>query len=50
MRAELDETAMQQLTGTRLHNSYLAPRLRWLVDSGGDRGVARWMSLGEYAH
>ena len=50
LRAELDETAMQQLTGTRLHNSYLAPRLRWLVDSGGDRGVARWMSLGEYAH
>lgn len=50
LRGELDEVQVQQLTGTRLHNSYLAPRLRWLGRTGGDRGVARWMSLGEYAH
>lgn len=50
LRGELDETQVQQLTGTRLHNSYLAPRLRWLARAGGARGVARWVSLGEYVH
>ncbi len=50
LRAELDEAAVQQHTGTRLHNSYLAPRLRWLSRTGAARGVARWVSLGEYVH
>ncbi|MEU4690124.1 gluconokinase [Actinoplanes sp. NPDC023714] len=44
LREELDERAVQQRTGTRLHTSYHAPRLRLLA------GVpaARWWSLGEY--
>ena len=31
LREELDEHALQQRTGTRLHTSYHAPRLRWLA-------------------
>lgn len=50
LRAELQESVVQQLTGTRVHNSYLAPRLRWLARTGGSRRVARWVSLGEYVH
>ncbi len=50
LRRELDEAQVQQLTGTRLHNSYLAPRLRWLARTGGDRGVVRWVGLGEYVY
>lgn len=50
LRRELDEAQVQERTGTRLHNSYLAPRLRWLAATGQDAGVARWISLGEYAH
>jgi len=50
MRAELDEYAVQQRTGTRLHTSYHAPRLRWLA-TAQPRVVAEaasWWSLGEY--
>lgn len=50
MRAELDEHAVQQRTGTRIHTSYHAPRLRWLA--GADPRVfgaaTGWWSLGEY--
>ncbi|XVV15941.1 gluconokinase [Actinoplanes sp. CA-131856] len=50
MREELDEHAVQQRTGTRLHTSYHAPRLRWLAGTQ-PRVVAEaagWWSLGEY--
>ena len=50
LRRELDEHAVQQRTGTRLHTSYHAPRLRWLA-SAQPQVVARaaaWWSLGEY--
>nr|WP_221382289.1 gluconokinase [Actinoplanes polyasparticus] len=50
LRAELDEHALQQRTGTRLHTSYHAPRLRWLAATQ-PRVVAEaaaWWSLGEY--
>ena len=50
LRRELDEHAVQQRTGTRLHTSYHAPRLRWLTATQ-PRVVARaaaWWSLGEY--
>lgn len=50
LRAELDEYAVQQRTGTRLHTSYHAPRLRWLAGAE-PQVVARataWWSLGEY--
>ncbi|MEV4279191.1 gluconokinase [Actinoplanes xinjiangensis] len=50
LRQELDEHAVQQRTGTRLHTSYHVPRLRWLAATRPDV-VARtvsWWSLGEY--
>ena len=50
LRDELDEHAVQQRTGTRLHTSYHAPRLRWLT-AAQPRVVAEaaaWWSLGEY--
>ncbi|SNY61399.1 gluconokinase [Paractinoplanes atraurantiacus] len=50
LREELDEHAVQQRTGTRLHTSYHAPRLRWLAKTQ-PRVVAAatsWWSLGEY--
>lgn len=52
MREELDEAAIHQRTGTRLHSSYLAPRLRWLRETDPDTfsTAKRWMSLGEYVY
>jgi gluconokinase len=52
LRRELDEPAVQQRTGCRLHASYLAPRLRWLQATQPDvfGAAARWMSLGEYVY
>jgi gluconokinase len=44
LRQELDEHAVQQRTGTRLHTSYHAPRLRRLASVP----AAFWWSLGEY--
>ncbi|MEU8817517.1 gluconokinase [Actinoplanes sp. NPDC048796] len=50
LRQELDEHAVQQRTGTRLHTSYHAPRLRWLAKQQPDvvAAAASWWSLGEY--
>ncbi len=50
LRRELDEHAVQQRTGTRLHTSYHAPRLRWLAGAqpGVTGAAAFWWSLGEY--
>ena len=50
LRAELDEHAVQQRTGTRLHTSYHAPRLRWFaaVQPRVVAEAALWWSLGEY--
>ena len=52
LRGELDEPAIQQRTGCRLHASYLAPRLRWLqaTQPAAFTAATRWMSLGEYVH
>ncbi|WP_250006884.1 gluconokinase [Actinoplanes sp. M2I2] len=50
LREELDEHAVQQRTGTRLHTSYHAPRLRWLAAAEprvAGEATAFW-SLGEY--
>ncbi|MFI5898144.1 gluconokinase [Actinoplanes sp. NPDC051513] len=50
LREQLDEHAVQQRTGTRLHTSYHAPRLRWLT-AAQPRILAEaafWWSLGEY--
>jgi len=50
LREELDEHAVQQRTGTRLHTSYHTPRLRWLaaVQPRVVADAAAWWSLGEY--
>ena len=52
LREELDEPAVQQRTGCRLHASYLPPRLRWLRDTVPNTfaSVRHWMSLGEYIY
>ena len=52
LRRELDEPAIQQRTGCRLHVSYLAPRLRWLqaTQPAAFTAATRWMSLGEYVY
>jgi gluconokinase len=52
LRDRLDEADVQQRTGTRLHTSYLAPRLLWLQESEPALAarVVRWVSLGEYVH
>ena len=50
LRQELDEQAIHQRSGTRLHTSYHAPCLRWL-SAKRPRLVAitaNWWSLGEY--
>ncbi|QCB92730.1 gluconokinase [Cellulomonas shaoxiangyii] len=50
LREELDEHAVQQRTGTRVHASYHAPRLRWLAaaEPRTFATVTGWWSLGEY--
>ena len=50
LRAELDENAMHQVTGTRLHTSYTPSRLLWLSEEHPEivRKTARYYSLGEY--
>ncbi|MEJ5945665.1 gluconokinase [Pseudokineococcus basanitobsidens] len=52
LRERLDEAVIQQRTGTRLHSSYLAPRLLWLRATSPEvvGRVATWTSLGEHVH
>lgn len=52
LRAEVDEDELQQITGTRLHTSYLVPRFRWLRETEPEafERTTRWLSLGEYFH
>jgi gluconokinase len=52
LRRTLDEQAVQQRTGCRLHTSYLAPRLQWLRETEPDifSKAQQWMSLGEYVY
>jgi len=47
---ELDLDEVHDLTGTRLHTSYLAPRLRWLRETSPEvfARVDRWFSIGEF--
>lgn len=52
LRQVLDEDAVHQRLGVRLHASYLPARLRWLSASDPRLfdSVDRWLSLGEYLH
>ena len=50
LRGRLDELAVHQRTGCRLHTSYLPARLLWLshTEPAVYRRARRWMSLPEY--
>lgn len=50
LREEIDDEALQQRTGTRVHASYWPARLRWLAQVRPDvvAGAARYLSLGDY--
>ncbi len=50
LRDELDDEALQQRTGTRVHASYWPPRLRWLARERPDvvGAAAHYLSLGDY--
>lgn len=52
LRQELDEHAVHDRTGTRIHTSYHAPRLRWFArtDPATFAAAAGWWSLGEYVY
>ncbi|WP_312349717.1 gluconokinase [Actinomyces sp.] len=52
LRAELDESAVHQAVGARLHTSYHAPRLLWLARTRPDvlARTVRFVSLGEYVY
>lgn len=52
LRTEVDEAEVQQLTGARLHTSYLTPRFRWLREAYPEEfaRTVQWISLGEYAY
>ncbi|ALJ19821.1 hypothetical protein AOA12_07840 [Microbacterium sp. No. 7] len=52
LRRELDEAAVHQRTGVRLHTSYHPARLRWLRETRPDvvARTARYVSLGEYVY
>src|SRR5690625_295123 len=47
---ELDGDRLHDLTGARLHSSYLAPRLAWLREAEPElfSATSRFMALGEY--
>ncbi|MGD8150541.1 gluconokinase [Ornithinimicrobium sp. Y1694] len=50
LREELSEEALQQRTGTRVHNSYWPARLRWLAQDRPEvmERADRFLSMGDY--
>lgn len=50
LAGRFDVEQLQDWTGTRLHTSYLAPRLAWLrrTEPHAFAASRRWLSLGEY--
>ncbi|WP_058235099.1 gluconokinase [Devriesea agamarum] len=52
LRRELDEAQIQQLTGTRLHTSYLPAKLRYLARTQPEvfARCETFMTIGEYVH
>lgn len=52
LRGEVDESVVQQRTGTRIHTSYLLARFRWLAAEHPKlwHQATRWLSLSEYIH
>src|SRR5918994_1126530 len=51
LRTQLDEDAVWQRTGCRLHSSYWPAKLRWLRRTDPDtfRRTKRWLSFAEFA-
>jgi len=49
---ELDQQAIHERTGARLHTSYWPARLRWLATTQPDifKRASQWLSFGEYLH
>ncbi|MFT4136859.1 gluconokinase [Microbacterium sp.] len=52
LRERLDEAAVHQRIGARLHTSYHPPRLLWLRETRPDvvANTAKYVSLGEYVY
>lgn len=50
LREEVDELALQQHTGTRIHTSYWPARLRWLARTKPDLRPHQYLSLGDYVY
>ncbi|MFC7789346.1 gluconokinase [Microbacterium sp. MAHUQ-60] len=52
LREQLDEKAVHQRIGARLHTSYHPPRMLWLQDEFPDEfaRTAKFLSLGEYVY
>ncbi|MGB3374438.1 MAG: FGGY family carbohydrate kinase, partial [Microbacterium sp.] len=52
LREQLDEAAVHQRIGARLHTSYHPPRMLWLQDAFPDEfaRTAKFLSLGEYVY
>jgi gluconokinase len=52
LRAQLDENAIHQRNGTRIHASYWPAKLRWLSREYPElfKRTAQWLSFGEYLH
>jgi gluconokinase len=52
LQSLLDEAALHERTGARLHASYWPAKLRWLAKSQPDvfKRAAQWLSFGEYLH
>src|SRR2546426_1029580 len=52
LSAQLDNKAIHQRTGARLHASYWPAKLRWLATTQPETfgRVTQWLSFGEYLH
>jgi gluconokinase len=52
LRARLDERAIHQRTGTRLHTSYWPAKIAWLANAYSELipRIAHYVSFGEYLH
>ncbi len=52
LRSQMDEAAVHQAVGARLHTSYHPPRMRWLARTRPDvfAATTRFVSLGEYVY
>jgi gluconokinase len=52
LRTQLDENAIHERNGVRIHASYWPAKLRWLATEQQElfKRTAQWLSFGEYMH